>query len=203
LPLTGLPPVPIPPVRVVNRMLRELENEGIIHRFLEEVVGWPNVVRFGLLAATIGLFVYGVWRLFPVRHSQEAVPLLYAMQTPTAQPRPVVEQRQLELLSQNNLWEPAQALARQWFLDNADVEPPLWDEAPGAPPPAAHYRAGWWTRQKLAQQADLVWKFAVSDPATPVRLKEFRKLADAVHALNQAVQAGQLAFPRGGSPRGS
>lgn len=202
LPLTGLPPVPIPPVRVINRLLRELENEGIVHRFLEEVVGWPWVVRFGLIVATLGLFVYGVWRLFPARHSLEAVPLLIGMQAPAASQRSVMQQRQLELLWRDNLWEPAQALARQWFLDNAHVDPPLWDQAHTATPPAGQFRSGWWTRHKLAQLLAVVWQNAVSDPARPVRLREFRKLAEAVQSLNQALLAGQLAFASGKSAKG-
>jgi len=202
LPLTALPPVPIPPVRVINRMLRELENEGIPHRFLEEVVGWSNMLRYGLLAATLGLFLYGIWRLFPARHSQEAVPLVVGMQARSAPTRTVTQQRQLEQLSQDNLWEPAQALARQWFLDHAHVDTPLWDQAHDAGPPVGQYRAGWWARQKLAQQLGLVWDFAVRDPAERVSLREFRKLADAVQALDHAAQSGQLAFPRGKTPSG-
>ena len=202
LPLTGMPPVPIPPVRVINRMLRELENEGIAHRFIEEVVGWTAVRRFGLLAITAGLFLYGAWRLIPNRHRQESVPLVVGRQVPAAPVKTVMQQRQLELLGQDNLWEPAQALARQWFVDNAQVDPPLWDQADDAAPPQGQYRAGWWVRQKLSQQVSIVWSFAVRDPSQRVRLREFRKLADAVQTLDHAVNAGQLSFDGGKSSAG-
>jgi len=205
LPLTGLPPVPIPPVRVINRMLHELEKEKIVNRFLAEFVGWPWVVRFGLIVATLGLFVYGIWRLFPARHSLESTPLLIGVSGAGGLTRPhrsVLQQRQLELLAQDNLWEPAQALARQWFLDHAKTDPPLWDQADAVRPPAGQFRSGWWIRHKLAQQISLVWQFAVSDPARAVRRREFRKLAEAVQALNQAVQTGQLAFAAGESKDG-
>ena len=197
LPLTKPPAAPLPPSTVVNRMLRELENERFFHRFLEEVVGWPNILRFVLLAGTLGLFVYGVARLFPARHRQEAVPLVVGMVPPPRRGRPLLEQRQIELLAQDNLWEPAQTLARQWFLDHAGVAAPWWDEADGVAPPPAHYRAGWWGRQKLAGQVRGVWAIAIADPSRRVSLDEFRRLTEMLQALHHAVQSGQVTFAGG------
>src|SRR4030095_6447435 len=111
--------------------------------------------------------------------------------------RSVVKQRQLEWLARDNLWEPAQALARQWFLDNAGADPPLWDQAETVSPPAAQFHCGWWARHRLAQQIGVVWQFAVSDPARRVRWREFGKLAEAVQSLNDAVRSKRLSFSDG------
>jgi hypothetical protein len=200
LPLTAPPQLPLPPVQVINRMLRELEDEGIFHRFLEEAIGWPTVLRLALLIGTSGLLLYGFYRLFLTRHLHEHVPLIVGF-TPAPPDRPVTQQRQLELLAQDNLWEPAQALARQWFLDHAGIDAPLWDEAAMTPVPAARYRAGWWTRQKLAQQIRELWSFAVRDPAQRVTLREFGRLTEVLQALTGAFQAGRLTFARGKSLR--
>lgn len=203
MPLVAPPQIPMPPAHVINRMLRELENEGIAHRLLDEVLGWTLATKIGLMALTMGLILYGAARLFPSRHRQEAVPLIVGFQPPPLGRRNVLEQRQYELLASDNLWEPAQALARQWFLDHAQVNAPLWDEAEGIQPPAAHYHAGWWARQKLAQQLAVLWSYAIRDPAKRVAIKEFGKLTDTLQALNGAIQARQIVFPHGNTAMGS
>jgi hypothetical protein len=187
LPLTGMPDIPI------NKVLHEIEAQGLLNKFLEEQVGWHNVLRFLILAATTCLLVYGMYRLFLTRHTQENVPLIVGILPPPAPGRPLLQQRQLELLSQDNLWEPAQTLARQWFLDHADVEAPLWDEADQAPPDC-QFRGGWLARMSLARQVRRLWDFAVRDPARRVTLREFRRLTDLLQTLTAAVQDGRLTF---------
>jgi hypothetical protein len=187
LPLTGMPEIPI------NKLLHEIETQGLLNRFLEEQVGWHNVLRFLILAATTCLLIYGMYRLFLTRHSQENVPLIVGILPPPAPARPLLQQRQLELLTQNNLWEPAQTLARQWFLDHADVEAPLWDEADQSPP-SCRYRGGWLARMSLARQVRSLWDFAVRDPSQRVTWREFRQLTELLQTLTAAVQDGRLAF---------
>lgn len=187
LPLTGVPEIPI------NKLLHEIEAQGLLNRFLEEQVGWHNVLRFLILAATTCLLFYGMYRLFITRHTQENVPLIVGILPPPAPGRPLLQQRQLELLTQNNLWEPAQTLARQWFLDHADVEAPLWDEADQAPP-SGQFRGGWLARMALARRVRRLWDFAVRDPSQRVTRREFHRLTILLQNLTAAVQDGQLAF---------
>ncbi|MCI0681750.1 MAG: hypothetical protein L0Y71_06575 [Gemmataceae bacterium] len=196
LPLTRLPDVPLPPVQVINQMLRELENEGVFNRFLEEVVGWPLVLRFAILVGTIGILLYGFYRLFPLRRRHESVPLIVGLQPGRWGKQSLLAMRQWEWLEQDNLWEASQALARQWFMDHAMVKVPLWDEAAAAAPPPMHVTGGWLTRKRLAQQVQALWGFAIRDPSQTVSQREFDHLMKILTALDDAARAGRLVFPR-------
>ncbi len=193
LPLTGMPQIPI---KLVNKLLRDLEDEGVFHRALENAVDGWSILRFAILAGTALLVMYGMYRLFLTRHAQESVPLVVGMVAAPFAARPVLQERQLELLSQDNLWEPAQALARQWFLDHAGVHAPVWDQAEAAPVPAPAYRVGWWKRQVLHKRLSELWRFAVRDPAERVSLREFCRLTGLIAGLENARGAGEFAFPR-------
>jgi hypothetical protein len=194
LPLTAPFDVPIPPVHVLNQMLRELEDEGIIQRFLQEQVGPTNLLRIALAIATLGLALYGAKRLFGTRHKLEAAPLIVGRSAAPPPARTLLEQRQQELLLGDNLWEPAQALARQWFLDHAHLEPPLWDEAHGAASPRCRARGGWLARRSLVRQVEQLWSYATRDPARRVTLADFRHVALLQETLTRAVAEGRLAF---------
>jgi hypothetical protein len=194
LPLTPPFNIPIPPVHVLNQMLRELENEGILRRLLHEEVGPENLLRIALGIVSVGLVLYGAKRLFATRHQQEAVPLIVGRSAGPAPVRPLAQQRQQELLLRDNLWEPAQALARQWFVEHARIEPPLWDEADGAASPRCLARGGWLARRKLTRQVRQLWSYATRDPARPVTLAEFRRVGLLHDALTQAAREGRLTF---------
>lgn len=202
LPLTAPAKLPMPPIHVINRMLRELENERVFHRFLEETVGWETILRLVLIAVSVALLAYGFYRLLSTRLYQEAVPLVVGLTPPLASARPVLQQRQLELLAQDNLWEPAQALARQWFLDHAGVNPPLWDEADHAAPPTAAYRTGWLERRKLDRQVAALWAYALRDPSRRVSVAEFERLSSMLNELTHALARGALTFRDGGRRTG-
>jgi hypothetical protein len=192
LPLTGMPPLPIPPVAVINQMLRDLEEEGIPRRLLEEMVGPTNLLRIALIVGTFGILFYGAHRLWGTRHRQENVPLLFGQVTPPPGPRPVMEQRQRELILQDNLWEPAQALARQWFVDHAGVDAPLWDLAAAATPPPFQTAAGFVARRTLLRQVHELWDYATRDPSRRVSVREFTGLVEMQRTLTEAVQTGRL-----------
>jgi len=194
LPLTGTPPIPFPPVAVLNQMLRELEDEGIPRRLLEEAVGPTNLLRIALVVGTIGILFYGAQRLWGTRHRQENVPLLVGHVAPPPAPRPLVEQRQRELLLQDNLWEPAQALARQWFVEHAGAHPPLWDQAVDAAPPSCRVPVGFIARRTLLRQVGQLWNYATRDPSRRVSVQEFTRLVALHEALTQAVHEGRLEF---------
>jgi hypothetical protein len=194
LPLTAPMKVPIPPLAVLNQLVREFQHERILQRVLREEVGAANVLRFALLVATAALAVYGAKRLLGGRHKQETVPLVVGALTAPPAPRSLLQQRQHELLLADNLWEPAQALARQWFLEHAGAEPPWWDQAAGVPRPAFHVRAGWLARQALGRRVEQLWGYATRDPSLRVSLGEFRRLLDLERSLTEAVGEGRLAF---------
>jgi hypothetical protein len=191
LPLTELPNMPLPPVQVINQMLRELENEGIVNRFLEEVIGWPWVLRIAIMVGTLGLFMYGFYRLFPMRYRFETTPLIVGAPVASPTTLSLLRERQWELLMQDNLWEPAQTLARQWFLDHAGVHAPLWDGADPSPP-SFDIKGGWIARRRLVQQIHGLWGFAIRDPSQAVSRQEFDRLTAILTALNDAVRSGRL-----------
>jgi hypothetical protein len=195
LPLMAPLKVPMPPLAALNQMVREFQQERILQRVLRDEVGAENVLRFALLAATIALVLYGAKRLLGGRHAQETVPLVIGATGLVPAPRSLMQQRQQELLLQDNLWESAQALARQWFFEHAGIEAPWWDQAASVRRPAFQAHAGWLARQALGRRVEQLWGYATRDPSQRVPLKEFRRLLDLEQALNRAVAEGRLAFP--------
>jgi hypothetical protein len=194
LPLSRLGPLPIPPIQVINRMIRGLEDENIFNRLLLESIGKEPYLRALLLLGSVAALVWGGWRLMHGRfHLDARVPLLVGKQTAVAPAVPVLAQRQEELRHLGNLWEPAQVLARQFFLDHGGLAVPLWDDE-AAKTPAVVTGGGFWQRRTLARQVRELWKLARTGPARPVSSRQFDRLLRLLAELGDAVAAGQLAF---------
>ncbi|MCS7047130.1 MAG: hypothetical protein NZO58_12300, partial [Gemmataceae bacterium] len=201
LPASSPRSLPQPSVQVINTLLRRLENEGIFHRFLEEQVGWHNVLKFALLTSAAGLLIWGSFRLVQARYTSEATPLVYGV-VPVPLDRKLLDQRTLEWFAHNALWEPVQALARGWFLDHAGVAAPLWDMAAETSMPRAEYRTGWFRRRRLRAALAWLWSLATADPSRRVRRRDFERCLVCLQRLSDAVQAGELSFPAAATPVG-
>ena len=193
LPLTQLGPLPIPPIQVVNRMLRELEKENVFNRFLTSQVGKEPYLRVLLVVASLLALIAGAWRTMNGRFRQDMrVPLLITKHISAPAPVPVAWQRQEELNRLGNYWEPAQVLARQFFLDHAGFLVPLWDEQ--AAPPRLETSAGFWPRRKLARQVQQLWTLARSSPAHAVSARQFDKLLRVVADASASLPAQGARF---------
>lgn len=186
LPLTRLGPIPVPPIRVINHMIRALEKENVFNRFLLSVGKGPYL-RVLLVVASLIVLIGGAWRIMNARFRLDTrVPLLVGKQPIAAPALPAQWLRQEELRRIGNYWEPAQVLARQFFLDHAGLTVPLWDEK--SPPPRLESSANFWRRHKLTRQIHALWNLAGSSPANGVSARQFDKLlrllADASASLH-------------------
>jgi hypothetical protein len=201
LPLTQLGPMPIPPIQIINRMIRELENENVFNRFLISQVGKEPYLRILLVMASLVVLIGGAWRIMNGRFRLDTrVPLLIGKQHLTPAALPVAWQRQEELHRLGNYWEPAQVLARQFFLDHAGLRLPLWDEE--SPPPRLESSAGFWQRRKLARQVQQLWTMARSAPAQAVSARQFDKLLRLLADASASLLAQHARFvPLGATAR--
>jgi hypothetical protein len=190
LPLTRPGPMRLPKLQVFNRMLRGLEMENRFNRLLLDTIGKPRILRGLLLAGTVLLVLLAGRRIMLARYRLDtAVPLVVGRQaTPPAEP--VLAQREHALLTQDNLWEPAQVLARQFFLDHAGVTVPLWDQP--KPPPEVTAAGAWWQGRSLTRQVRRLWEMAQKGPGERVSRKEFRRLVRTVDELTAAIREGRL-----------
>jgi hypothetical protein len=198
LPLSKFGPVPIPPIQVVNRMIRGLEDENIFNRLLMERIGKAPYLKVLLLLGSVLALLWGAWRLMHARFGLDTgVPLVVGKQDSAPAALPVLWQRREELRRLGNLWEPAQALARQFFLDHADAAVPLWDEEIAGPPPLAT-SGTFWQRRVLKRQVQRLWNLARSSPAWPVSPRQFDDLLRLTAFVTAAVADGRVVFSRRG-----
>jgi hypothetical protein len=186
------PPVPMPTIQVVNRLLHGLEREGFFIRLLEDSVDVRAAARVGLLLLTVALMLYGAKKLTEVRHRPEpgGVLLVGPFAAP-AGPQALIRQRHQSQIARAGLWEEARALARQWFLETCGVPPTDWDR-PAPAPPDFEADGSFWERLRLRRQFTHVWELAAG--RTPARLTwaELVRLTSTLQELAEAVHEGRL-----------
>jgi hypothetical protein len=196
LPLSKFGGMPVPPIQVINRVIRGLEDENVFNHLLLESFRKEHYLRGLLLLGSLAVLVWGAWRIMHGRfHLDSGVPLVIGKLQTAAPAAPVLEQRRDELRRQGNLWEPAQVLARQFFLDYAGLTVPLWDEE-AAPPVALEAHGNFWQRRKLTRQVQRIWNLARSSPAQPVPPPQFDELLRLMADVSGALTAGRARFVR-------
>ena len=191
LPLSKFGSLPIPPIQVINRVIRGLEDENVFNRFLMEHFRKEHYLRGLFLLGSLAALVLGAWRIMHGRfHLDSGVPLVVGKLPSVAPPVPLLAQRQDELRRLGNLWEPAQVLARQFFLDHAGLTMPLWDEG-SAPPTLVDARGNFWQRRRLTRHIQRIWKLARSSPAQPISPSQFDELLRLMAEVTAALAAGR------------
>ena len=104
-----------------------------------------------------------------------------------------IELRHHSLVSGNNLWEPARALARQFFETALGIglASPIAGQV-RLPPFQVKQRGlrGW----LMAQRVRRLWRFAHQPVPQPVTMRQFRKFARKVADLKDAVAQGRIRF---------
>jgi len=187
-PLKELPLPPIPPIQVVNKIIRGLEEENLFNRLLDRIREgiWRGVA---LLLSGL-LLVYGLARLLRARHATESgVPLLAGGIVPTAADLPVMNQRYRDVVRGGNLWEAARGLARTCF----DKVGEPWQGHQAGHVPAMVMAAGWRKRLRLARQVRQLWGLAHGRPVT-VTPGQFARVAAQVQEVQTALADGTLRF---------
>ena len=180
------------PVGFVDELIPALEKHDFFNRKLMEHVSPDSVFRGLAVVLTLGLLAYGGSRLVRARHRIElAAPLLAPTLTRLVPAGPGVGDRQKALLAEGNLWELAQALAREFF-DRA-----LGGQAANTALPPLKVTAGWLRARALRQQVERLWRLAFGAPVR-VSAAAFARLVAEVEQLNAAAANGTLQFPSAG-----
>jgi hypothetical protein len=200
-----LPPIDIPPepelIGSLNQLLVGLEREDYFNKGLSSWISAApderekkRAVRTFLMLAlvlltTLGLLVLGGLRLSRARHRIEtrlplhAPDLWQASGTRTSQ-------REQALVLAGSFWEPARALARQFFESVAGLRPESW--ATSGQHLLRVTSTGGYRGPGLEKQAHELWRLAVS--ATPFRVVaiDFQQLLVRLPALHADLAAGAL-----------
>jgi hypothetical protein len=184
-----IPPIPMPTAKLINRLLRGLEDERFFHHLLLDGGMGSRIVQFMLALATFALILYAGKKLLETKHTLDtAVPLLVGPHAANPSDLPLAEQRAAALLTKNNLWEEARALSLDWWRRNAPAG--LLERSPWLP---LEFRGvGWLQRRKLHASATMVWQFARRQSPLPVPRKLFQQLLQALEDLDDALDRRQL-----------
>lgn len=209
LPVPPLPPLPpeAEMVRLANKLLVDLESEDYFNRTLLEAIspagrtpesgpdlqaGRGRVLQLLVLLTTVGLLMFGWHRLVRARHRIDARVPAAGPELWPASVTAVVDQRQQALLQVGNLWEPARALARQFFEKSAALRPEQWLGASPQPPQLTVTDAE--LRRGLDRQVRDLWRLAVSHAPSRLSPSDFEHFLARLRALQNDVAAGILKF---------
>jgi hypothetical protein len=202
VPLRRLPTPPVPPIELLNRLIRRLEGENFFNKFSLTLASPPNVgdpaTRMAIgkerilrwLGIGLGLLVllHLFRKLLGTRYARDPrVPLLASNNlSGHVSTEPLMDQRQRGMLYEGNLWEAARELSRQCFTDYAD-------RALSSPPPRPEIvvRGGDPGRQGLVTKVRQLWDLAYGPP-TPVLPMRFRRLVVEADEVKEALASGAL-----------
>jgi hypothetical protein len=191
--LTPPAQIPIPPLKMLNRLIRGLENERFFHRVLSGLLG-SNIGRVVAVLAGLVTFVvllYGAKKIIAGRHHVEtAAPSLIAPQ-PVISATDPMEQRQQALLRQGDFWDESRQLVREWFRREFDVAPNRWLAGVDA---KFHVEGSFWSRWRLQRQADYVLRLARAPGLMRVSRPQFFALVEGLKQLTGALKDGRVAL---------
>jgi hypothetical protein len=178
---------PLPPLRVLNGLLRGIEADNIHNRFVQSLITRQQFWQGLLLLLSVMLVVYGMRRLWQARHGIEAGVPLVAMKTLAAPAAaPLTLQRQQALLAGGNFWEAGRELARFFLAELAGLPP---RRPAGLPPFRVHGSP--WRRWLVGRRLKRVWQLAHDVPRS-FSARALRRLPLTLDALAQDFREGRL-----------
>lgn len=187
------PPPPMPPLKVLGRLFRGLEEERFFHRILGDVMGENAGIVVGILfgVVTFIVLIYAAKKFMEGRHHLEtAVPSMVDPEPAMSALAPS-EQRQDALLRQRDFWDEARFLVLQWFRHELNVTPQRW-----RPDVDAEFIAeGFFVfRWRLQNQADEMLRLARSTEPMRLPRSQFFRLVESLKELTAALRDGRLAL---------
>jgi hypothetical protein len=198
MPLIGAPKTPVPSLAAINRIIDAIQSEQILQKIIDRTIGPEPIIRGLIVLGTFGLLFYGIKKYFQSRYHLDATPAIVGVPPPKAPS--LVKQQAREMVRRQQLGEPAQALARDWFRTYAKIEFPA-----GQPPHELSFdiHAGLLQRRKLAKHVKTLWTLASEPPPANWNQKKLRALAVFLEDLSLSVLAGEVVFdsPVARSPR--
>jgi hypothetical protein len=188
-----LPPIPIPTVEMVNRLLRGLEDESFFHYMIRQIMGdsYRNAVQLMMGIGTCLLLLYGAKKFLDGRTIRETgVPLMVGI--PAGKPAETrAAQRQKALYRQNDASREARMLARQWLITEFKIAP---EQLSSASAIAIEVSGFSFTRWWLQKHANLVVQFITATESSTVSGTQLARLIRALPRLSKAHRDGRLAL---------
>jgi hypothetical protein len=184
-------PIPYLPDRIptpdLDKALMTLEERDAFDRFLLNLTPKERLLQIALVALSIGLVGYGMYRLVRARHRiDEAVPL-FALGLAQAEPgKNITELRAESTLAGGNLWEASQALAAAFF---ASIAPP---GQPFSGPPIALVRGSAARGRSWTRLLGRLWDLAQQTVPSRVSPRRFRRLLADLESVKAALADGTL-----------
>lgn len=187
-----LPPIPIPTVRMLNRLMRGLEQERIPQRIFSDLLG-EQLGRFiGIMLAilTLALLIYGTRTTIASRESTDLG------KGPTVTPTtasvdgvPLDKQRRQAVLRGWDFAGEAKLLAMDWFREIYDITPDTWHDGVQA---ELKVTAGFWSHRQMPHNAEWVLRLACARKPTPMKRADFQRLILALRNLSIADRDGRV-----------
>lgn len=170
-----------------NRALLEALDDGLglpPHKLVWVVVG----------VLTVFLLVYAIYRI-GMRGRLRTEPRLLALgdSAPAPGGPSLITRRQLEMLREANVAEPAREAARLLLLDLGGNT---------HSPPLIRTQAGWWRRRHLTSLVRTFWDLARGVGPARITPQQLPRVLANLEAIQQAVQAGELELVWNSGERG-
>jgi len=184
------PPIPMPPRAIINRLLRDLQEEGRIHQMFYANIDIDSAVAYVLSFLVGGLLVYGAKKSLEGR--QQVDPAAPRMVGKIAPPTPTAgasQTQQIATLEHANLRREARELVHAWFQQEFGVEPEFWSESATIQLRVQRY---FWSLGATHGQADLVLRMARVAKSVKVSRHGLVQVASALQDLTIALRAGRV-----------
>lgn len=183
------PVLPPDPVALFNDVIAGLEDENKHNELLDHYIGYDRIKKFTPIGLTSLLAVYLLFRLHRSRYRLDAAaPLLAPTLARLAPVSAGVAQRNKVLLAEGNLWEPARALARDFFATA------LGSPEPPATLPPFESSESWLARRFLEKLVRHLWQLAYGTNPKRIAPSAFAHLAAQLDELKAALADGSLRF---------
>lgn len=197
-----LPPLPSLDylVPLMNKALAGMQDEGIFTHILDQLLPANRLLRWLAVGATLALMGYLMLQLGRARQridTSEPVLALVLAQQP--QPTLALEQRNLSMLADGNLYDAARHLARQEVVRLLGRPlPPIDQELPAGimTPPPLVVQGSWWQRWRWQRRWRTLWQLALG--ATPVWIspRRFQRLSQQLQDLRTAAAKDRIHVDR-------
>jgi hypothetical protein len=195
VPLTQLPPPPLPPmerlVRAFDETLAGMEEENWFNKVTEDLlrrVDQARVVQLLLAFATMGMGLYGLSRLSQARHRLEPeLPLVAGGLAQLVRSTSLLDLRHRAMVRSDNYWEAARVFARQGWEDILGPQLPTLTAGANPRLPPLPFPGNGWQRWRLRQQAKRLWRLAYASEPVPVSARRLTQLPAAMKTVHDAL----------------
>lgn len=193
-----LPPLPSLDylVPLMNKAMLGMQDENLFADLFNQILPANRLLRILAVGATLFLVIYLMLQLGSARKRVDTrEPVLAQVLAQQPQPGLALEQRNLSMLADGNLYDAARQLARQEVVRVFGRPlPPIDQELPAGimTPPSLVVQGPWWQRWRWQRRWRTLWTLALG--ATPIRMspRRFQQLSQELKELRTAADADRI-----------